>query len=233
MNGDMPTDNRHALRRVARGRRKAALATCLAGAPYASLVTVALDHDLTPLLLLSGLADHTRNLAADARVSLLFDGTDGLPNPQTGPRVSLGGIAEPTGDDRLLRRFLALHPAAALYAGFADFGLWRVRPEKAHFVGGFARAVWFDAPFGLDPAVTRAMTEAEPGILAHMNDDHADAVAVLAGGGAGWRMVGIDVDGCDFARDDAVGRLAFDQPLAGPEDARTVLAALARHARGL
>lgn len=157
----LPENNRLALRQVARGCRKAGLATLLDGAPYASLATTVLDHDLAPILLLSSLADHTRNLMADSRVSLLLDGTDGHPNPQTGPRVSLTGRAERRdGDGRLKARFLAAHPGAALYAGFADFAIWRVIPERAHFVGGFGRAVWFDAPFGLDPAVTAALAEA-------------------------------------------------------------------------
>ncbi|TAN67708.1 MAG: pyridoxamine 5'-phosphate oxidase family protein, partial [Magnetospirillum sp.] len=82
----LPANNRLALRRVARGQRKAALATSLDGRPYVSLVTVAFDHDLSPVLLLSRLADHTRNLLADPRAALLLDGTQGHANPQTGPR---------------------------------------------------------------------------------------------------------------------------------------------------
>ena len=71
-----------------------------AGAPYASLVLAALDHDASPLLLISTLADHTRNLAADPRVSLLFDGTIGLDEPLTGPRVSVQGRAARSDDPR-------------------------------------------------------------------------------------------------------------------------------------
>ncbi len=232
---DLPADNRLALRRVIRACRKATLATLLAdpaGAPYASLVTVAVDHDLAPILLLSGLADHTRNLAADPRVSLLFDGTAGHANPQTGPRATLMGVAERSTDPRLRARFLAHHPAAAQYAGFGDFGVYRVRPDRAHFVGGFARAVWFEAPFGLDGAAAAALAEAEGGILAHMNADHADALGRMAGklGGEaepGWRMIGIDPDGCDLARGDVVLRQPFERPLDGPAAAPTVLAALA------
>ena len=238
---DLPADNRLALRRVIRACRKAALATLLADpdagphaapAPYASLVTVAVDHDLAPILLLSGLADHTRNLAADSRVSLLFDGTDGHSNPQTGPRATLTGVAERTDDPRLRARFLARHPAAAQYAGFGDFAVFRVRPDRVHFVGGFARAVWFEAPFGLDGAAVAAVAAAEDGILAHMNGDHADAVGRMAGNlggdaGPGWRMIGVDPDGCDLARDGTILRQPFERPIDGPAAARAVLAALA------
>ena len=230
----LPADNRQALRQVARACRKATLASLESdGAPYASLVTVALDHDLAPILLLSGISEHTKNVTADRRVSLLFDGTDGHPNPQTGPRVTLSGKAEPSSDERLKARFLALHPAAALYAGFGDFGIWRVTPERAHFVGGFGRAVWFPAPFGLAPAAITAMAAAEAGVVAHMNSDHGAAVDLLAhacGGesGSGWRMVAIDPDGCDLALGERFARVVFDVPLDGPAAARSILSDLVR-----
>ena len=233
----LPADNRQALRRVARACRKAVLASLDgAGAPYASLVTVALDHDLAPILLLSGISDHTKNVIADARVSLLFDGTEGHPNPQTGPRVTLSGRAEPSADDRLKARFLARHPAAAQYAGFGDFGIWRVAPLRAHFVGGFGRAVWFEAPFGLAPASVGAMADAEADIVAHMNAEHQSAIdlyahAVCGETGQGWRMIAIDPDGCDLSLEDRFARIAFEAPLDGPAAARTALAELARRHR--
>lgn len=195
---DLPKDNKLALRQVVRACHKASLATLQAdgGAPYVSLVTVALDHDLSPILLLSGLADHSRNIAADSRVSLLFDGTDGHPNPQTGPRVTLMGRATCTDDERLHRRFLARHPGAAVYAGFADFGFWRIQPEKAHFVGGFGRAVWFPAPFGLDAQATKEMEVGETAGLPLSLPD-------------GRVVVGFDVDGVDLIQNDAYSRIAF------------------------
>ncbi len=233
--GQLPDNNRHALRLVARGCRKAALATLMAdgsGGPYASLATVAFDHDLAPVLLLSGLSDHTRNLRADARVSLLLDGTDGHPNPQTGPRVTLTGTASPTEDEALKARFLARHPGARQYAGFGDFGFWRVAPARAHFVGGFGRAVWFEAPFGLDPAVVAAVRAAEPEMLAHVNGDHGDAVdrmaAALGDAGGGWRMAAVDVDGCDIARGERVGRIAFPTPLDGPMGLKAAVRAVTK-----
>jgi len=231
---DLPADNRLALRQVVRACRKAMLATLDAdGAPYASLVTVAVDHDLAPILLLSELADHTRNLAGDGRVSLLFDGTAGHPNPQTGPRVTLTGVASATDDGRLAARFLARHPGAAQYAGFGDFGFRRIEPARAHFVGGFGRAVWFDVPFGQPAQAAAAMAAAEADILEHVNGRHASALDLFAHAlcgedGTGWRMVGIDLDGADLALDGRFARLSFECPLAGPDAARDVLADLVR-----
>lgn len=196
---DLPQDNKLALRRVVRACRKAVLSTLLAegGAPYGSLVTVALDHDLSPILLLSAMSDHSRNIATDSRVSLLFDGTDGHPNPQTGPRVTLMGWVEKTTDPRLRARFLARHPGAALYADFADFSFWRMMPERAHFVGGFGRAVWLPVPFGIDPAVSAAF-----------------AAAPEPAGVVGWDLDGVDVMHCD----DPV-RIAFARPAESPASA--------------
>src|SRR5271163_4874822 len=106
-------------RRLMRRQTHAVLATSLAeapgGHPYASLVAVACDIDASPLLLLSDLAQHSRNLAADNRISLLFDGDgDHLPSqdPLAAPRLSLLGETERSDDPRLLVRFVARHPSA-------------------------------------------------------------------------------------------------------------------------
>ncbi|MEE9545585.1 MAG: hypothetical protein V3V55_08360, partial [Rhodospirillales bacterium] len=111
--------------------------------PYASMVTLACDGDASPLLLLSDLADHSRNLKTLERASLLIEAASGLPNPQTGPRVTIMGRIEKTDDPRHARRFLARHPGARMYAGFRDFNFYRMSVERVYFVGGFGRAVWF------------------------------------------------------------------------------------------
>src|SRR5215468_8709870 len=90
------------VRRLLEAADRAALGTLLAeGQPYVSLVLLALDHDAAPLLLLSDLAEHSRNIARDPRVSLLIDGTGGLADPLTGPRASLIGRAAAVRDERL------------------------------------------------------------------------------------------------------------------------------------
>src|SRR3954451_5656326 len=88
-------------RALLRSRDRATLATSLAGAPYASLVLTATAADGAPLLLISTLAQHTINIVADKRVALLFDGTGGLDEPLTGPRVSVLGAAERSDDSGL------------------------------------------------------------------------------------------------------------------------------------
>jgi putative heme iron utilization protein len=236
MTDDMP----RAVRDLVRGLDRAALATALpveAGAwPYASLVLAAVDHDLSPILLLSDLAEHTKAIAADGRVSLLFDGTQGLEQPLTGPRVTLVGRANRTADERLARRFLARHPDAGMYAGFSDFHFYRVAVERAHLVGGFGKIRWLSAAELMVPPSPAGLAEGEEGIVGHMNEDHADAVQLYAGrllglAGRDWRMTGIDAEGIDLRQAGRVARLAFDAPLSAASEARKVLVALVAKAR--
>lgn len=139
-------------RRIIRAASRATLATTankgkggVGGPwPYASLVLTACDHDGSPLLLISDLADHTRNLRADPRVSLLYDETAGLDDPLTGARLTLQGEAEQIEDGGLMDIYLARHPSAKTYAEFTDFHLFRVRPLRAHLVAGFGRIHWIE-----------------------------------------------------------------------------------------
>jgi hypothetical protein len=224
-------------RRLIRGAASATLATQAEGQPFASLVTPAPAPDLSPLLWLSTLSEHTRHLAQEPRCSLMFAGTAEGPNPQTAPRVTVTGLAERVPEAAvagLKARWLARHPYAALYADFADFGLWRVRIMGALHVGGFARAERIRAAeLAPDPAAVEAILEAEASIVEHVNADHADAVAAIAEGllGAGpgdWRLVSVDVDGCDISEGNRTVRLAF---LTQVSDADGVRAALIRAAR--
>lgn len=237
---DKPVDMAQSVRNLLRGLDRASLASALPVAggawPYASLVIVAVDHDLSPLLLLSDLAEHTRAIKADGRVSLLFDGTAGLAQPLTGPRVTVLGRAAIIDDERLKRRFLARHPDAEMYAGFRDFHFYRVALERAHLVGGFGKIAWVEAAELLPEAPPPALVEAEEGIVSHMNEDHADAVGLYASKllkspDTGWRLTGIDRDGVDLRSGGEIARLALPNPVTGPEEARKALIALVSKAR--
>jgi hypothetical protein len=226
-------------RAVIRAAATAALATALPpdGRAYGSLVLAAVDHDATPLLLISRLAEHTRNIAADPRLSLLFDGTAGHEDPLTGPRVSLLGRAAPSAEPRHRARFLARHPGAARYADFGDFAFYRVEVERAHLVAGFGRIHWLERGELLYAGATAALAEAEAAIVAHMNEEHADAVqlyaaALLGKPGGGWRLTGCDPEGVDLRRGGETARLAFAHPVADAEGARAELVRLVKAARG-
>jgi hypothetical protein len=129
-------------RALLRGSQRASLATLLDGAPYASLVLVAEDEDAAPILLLSDLAEHAKNLKRDARASLLIDGTAGLAEPLAGPRITLLGTIGRSGEPRLKTLFLARHPGAATYINFKDFACYRMEVARAHLVEGFGRIDW-------------------------------------------------------------------------------------------
>lgn len=215
------------------------------GPPHASLVTVALDEDLSPVLLLSRLARHRMNLEESPAAALLMTGegrrdaaaSDLLADPLAGDRVTVRGTVALSGDPAHRARFLARHPEAAGYADFGDFDFFCMTVTAVHLVGGFGRILTFDGtdwPPGLAEADSLRAAEAE--IVAHMNEDHADAVSAYATGLLGradgpWRMTGIDPWGIDLRNGGEGARLAFDAAVLTPEDARRALVALVRRAR--
>jgi putative heme iron utilization protein len=230
---DPVADSRRLLRTV----RAATLATLTeTGAPFASLTTIATDHDGTPLLLLSRLALHTRNLERDGRCSLLL-AQGGRGDPLAHPRLTLVATAARTSQPAARARFLARNPKAQLYADFPDFSFWRAEIAAVHLNGGFARAADFGPQALLtDVSAAGELIAAEGDILAHMNADHADALALyaekLAGAGAGaWRASGIDPDGLDLVNGDATARVDFPSAIQTPDAARAMLVELARRAR--
>ncbi|HJL14969.1 MAG TPA: DUF2470 domain-containing protein [Sandaracinaceae bacterium LLY-WYZ-13_1] len=229
-------------RTLVAGRGVATLGTLAvepAGHPYASLVAYAVDG-ATPVLLLSRLAVHTRHLEADPRASLLV-AEDASDDPLSGGRVTLLGACRRLEDPGPARdAFLAAHPSAERYEGFADFGFFGLAVERARWVGGFGRMSWLDAD-------AWAVAEPDPiaphasGIVAHMNDDHADALLAYAHAFSGAAdaeaatMTGIDRYGFEMRVSTPAGegteRLAFDAPIASPTEAREALVALVKRAR--
>ena len=219
-------------RTLLRAARVATLATQTGGQPFTALVTPAMAPDLSVLLLLSSLSEHTRHLMAEPRCALIVAGAAETENPQTAPRVTLTGLAEPAPDPALKARWLAVHPYGALYAGFGDFALWRMRPMAGLFVGGFARATRLrQADLVPDPGPVAAIAAAEAEIIAHCNADHADAMGELAGAAGAWRMVAVDVDGCDLGADGATRRVSWSAPVADAHGVRKELIALLRRLR--
>lgn len=218
---------------LAQARRGALATLSPSGAPYASLVIVATMPDAAPVLLLSGLARHTANIREDPRVSLLVEET-GDGDPLEGARLSLSGMIAPTTSPAAERRFLARHPTAAGYAGFKDFGYWRIEVTGGHLVAGFGRIVDLRAS---DLTIDAGpLLESEVGAIEHMNKDHVDAIDLYATRLLGerhgpWRIIGIDPEGCDLILGDTVRRLDFPQRVTNPGALRKMLADLAQEAR--
>jgi heme iron utilization protein len=226
-----------------RSIRAGALATVdrNSGHPFASLVNVATDSDGSPLILASRLSTHTANLENDGRGSLLLAVTgkgDSLAHPRLTVIGSFARIAPDNPDEpRLRQRFLARHPKAELYAGFADFSFWRLTIVSAHLNGGFARAADLTADDVLtDISDAADLLQAEGNAVAHMNDDHGDAVRLYAtkllGAQDGlWRLTGLDPDGLDLACGDAALRLQFQERVTTPQKLREMVVTLAKQAR--
>lgn len=239
--GDDAFDPILCTKQLLRGLRFGTLGTLLAdGAPFASLVNVAAAVDGTPVTLVSRLAVHTQNLLRDPRVSLLLAqpaAADGSDDPSSHPRVSLTGHAEITTDDGDRRRFLARHPHARAYADFADFAFYRLVPTGLHLVAGFGRITALQPADVLSDAGLAAQLAAiEAGAVAHMNEDHVEALGlyatVLAGAAPGpWRAVGLDAEGIDLSDGARTARAWYPAPLTDAAQLRPALVALAARAR--
>ena len=228
-------------RSLLRRSRQGALATLMAGSgdPYCSLVNVASHPDGSPILLISRLAVHTRNLLGDARVSLMLDErAEG--DPLEGSRIMLAGRAEEASADDLpvlRRRYLNAHPSAEAFVNFKDFSFFRIRPSAAHLVAGFGRIVDLKPELFLtDISDAGALLEAEQGAIDHMNADHRDAMnlyatKLLGAEAADWRCTGCDPDGMDMQAGTTTLRLDFPRRIATPAALRQMLKELADQAR--
>ena len=231
-------DPRLAAKKLLREGRSGALATLMpsTGDPYCSLVNVATAPDGAPLLLISRLAVHTKNILADPRVSLMLDERK-AGDPLEGARVMLMGTAAVTDDPQARRRYLARQPEAEMFAGFGDFAVYRIALKGAHLVAGFGRIVDL-APQDIltETGDAADLIAAEPEILAHMNDDHADACRLYAtkllGAPDGqWRCVGCDPEGLELQLGRSALRLPFPQRVRATGVLRQMLKQMAEQAR--
>jgi heme iron utilization protein len=228
-------------RSLLRRSRQGALATLMAGSgdPYCSLVNVASHGDGSPILLISRLALHTRNILADSRVSLMLDErAEG--DPLEGSRIMLAGRAEQASGDAvavLRRRYLNAHPSAEAFVDFKDFSFFRIKPAGAHLVAGFGRIVDLEPEqFLTDMSEAGALLEAEQGAIEHMNADHRDAMnlyatKLLGAEPADWCCTGCDPDGIDMQAGPTTLRLDFPERVTGPGELRKMLVRLAGEAR--
>lgn len=244
--GDPPA----AARRILRAERQGALATISLhkpGWPFGSIAPYALSARGEPLLLLSALAQHTKNALADPRASLLVQESAGLApgaDPQAHGRVTLlGRIARVLAaeHDDAQARYLARHPQAARTAAGHDFRFHSLSIEEARFIGGFGKICWVDgAAMLLDPAQDPLRPHSEA-ICRHMNEDHSEALALfcrhLRGlSGAAARLLAVDAHGFDVEQGAAGARervrFDFGQALSTPDEVRRAMVALVRAARG-
>jgi len=215
-----------------------------AGYPYGSLVTVAVDAQGRPLFLLSNLAEHTGNLLARPEASVLLTEPLGTHDqPLALGRVTLlGRCAKVAASEAKSARevFLAKQPNASYYVDFEDFAFYRLEPEALRYVGGFGRMSWV-TPGDYRAAEPDPLRADAPGILTHMNEDHAEAALAYARVLAGVKeatsatLTAVDRYGFDLAVKTAEGpratRIAFDEPVATSDEVRRAMVALVKRAR--
>ena len=228
-------------RSLLRRSRQGALATLMTEShdPYCSLVNIASHFDASPILLISRLALHTRNILADNRVSLMLD-ERAAGDPLEGARIMLAGRAEEAAGDQaeILRgRYLNAHPSAEVFVDFKDFSFFRIVPAGAHLVAGFGRIIDLKpAQFLTDIGDVEGLLEAEHGAVEHMNEDHREpmnlyATRLLGADSADWVCTGCDPDGIDMQAGDITLRLDFPERVTNGTVLRKMLVRLVGEAR--
>jgi putative heme iron utilization protein len=201
------------------------------GYPFGSIVPFTLNYESEPTILISDIAQHTRNIRHNNKVSLtVFERC--ADDPQAVGRLTWIGDAEAVhaSDLETRRRYLRYFPAAESYFETHDFSLYCIHLRRARFIGGFGEIYWIEPG---EMLVKNPFRETEPGIIEHMNRDHRQALfhycKVLKGAEVdGVTMTGIDREGFDLLADRRKLRIDFDAPIHTTEEARAALVKLAR-----
>lgn len=222
-------------RRFLHGTRSAVLSTHSArfeGYPFGSIAPFVLDHTGNPLVLISTIAEHTKNIQKNPHVSLIaFD--PAAPDMQAGARLTLLGEAVATDkqDGTLRARYLRYFPMAEKYFDMHDFLFHRIEIRQARYIGGFGNIHWIPGEALQPPA--NELAQQENDILEHMNADHAHSLMAYCRHVHHIEpqtavMVGIDIDGFDIRADEKLLRFTFDAPISNATEARQALVALSK-----
>ncbi len=217
-----------------------------AGWPFGSIAPYALSLAMEPLILISDIAEHTRNLRQDARASLLVQDAAAIKDPQSGSRVTLMGYAVPVSQPYLesaSRLYLESFPNSASYFEAHDFSLFQIRVSHIRYIGGFGEIYWLEGSDVADPAAVAALDPVAThaaGICSHMNEDHADALIAYAAAFAGVEaeraeMIHVDSRGFDMV---AVKegthkhiRIDFESAVTTTDEVRAAMVDMVRRAR--
>jgi heme iron utilization protein len=212
------------------------------GFPFGSLMPFALDSAGRPSFLISNMAVHTQNLKADPRCSLFVTQTAADGDPLGTARATIVGNTEPVPEDDLAtvrENYLARHENSRYWVDFSDFSLFRLQPIDLYYVGGFGVMGWVEAR-DFEQATPDPLAGSAPGILAHMNADHVDAMILLAKSSARIEaneaaMTSVDRLGFTLrlkTNDGFKGtRINFPREVTTPQDTRAVLVEMVRQAR--
>jgi len=222
---------------------------------YSTFTMVAFDYDLSPILLLSNLSEHTTNILNNPNVSLmvceeqkLYDFFPKFENkipfinyedPMSRPRVTLIGKIKKTNEIHIKKRFLSRHPAAKLYSNFGDMNFYKINIRSAHLIGGFAQVKWFEK-LELLPENFRNFKESELNIMDHMNSHHQQSIDLYVKNlmkgkikfknKLNWKITGIDPDGFDIRNKDFLARFPFEKFINDAKKLRGVFVKLHKEA---
>ena len=209
------------------------------GYPFGSVAPFVLNHDCQPIILISNIAEHTKNIIANPKVSLVvFGGTDDL---QANARLTLLGdaIRIDKEDAHLRARYLRYIPQAASYFDMHDFAFYRIQITQTRYIAGFGKMSWMTGIDMTPPA--NQLAEVETSIIEHMNADHSDSLIAYCEHFHGIlpqsaEMLGIDCDGIDVKAVNENGgsltlRFNFEAPISDAASARAALVAMSKLAR--
>jgi putative heme iron utilization protein len=226
--------NARAARQMLRSHRYGALCTLskkFNGHPFGSIVPYLVDRDGSLLILISSLAEHTRNIQLDPRVSLVTHSQDS-PDIQSQGRITLVGEAQPAAARvQIGKRYLRYFPESQNLFTMDDFSFYRIVPHTLRFIGGFGKIHWVSADSYLVPPYL--LTEQEDDVVTHMNEDHRDTLRHY------WKpfhqdaelkveMLGIDCDGFDLCADSKILRIDFAEEVLDVQQARRALISMAQ-----
>lgn len=207
--------------------------------PFGSVMPYGLDKRGNPSFLISTMAMHTQNLLGDPRASLLVAEASASEDPLGAGRVTLMGRVERTSEPKIREDYLARHPNASYWVDFKDFAFFRMEVVDLYFVGGFGVMGWVAAE-DYAKAEPDPLADAAQGILEHMNDDHVDAMLLLARGlggvdGSGAKMTSVDRLGFHLRVETPEGmrglRIPFSREARSPEETREILVDMVRRER--
>ncbi len=211
-----PQGHGRTARQLLRAHRYGALGTLskkFDGHPFTSITPYMVDHDGSLLILISGLAEHTKNILADSRISLITHNQDD-PHIQTQGRVTVVGHAALQQDrERCGRRYLRYFPEAQTYYDMADFNFYRITPLAIRFIGGFGDIHWVKTENYLVPR--HALPEEEEMLLAELTAQAQDSTT---------QWLGVDCDGYDLKVDNKTQRHGFKQSVLSAAEARSAIA---------
>jgi heme iron utilization protein len=198
------------------------------GYPFGSITPYCADNQSRPVIYISTIAQHTRNILADSRVSLtVVENNPDSDDVQSRGRLTYVADARPIGkeDADARQRYFRYFPSSRQYDQTHDFGLFRLVPQRVRFIGGFGQIYWIEpGEFSIQNVFSAAE---ETQIIQHMNNDHSAALRHYCGGEAAT-MIGIDGNGFDVLKGDKRVRFTFETPIHNMEEARQALVAMAK-----